>query len=395
MLYVYTLFDTAHDSRPLITAILHKETKSLQIYQLYVPKSGRTLYDIEADVSAIRDRLVGSDIVVNDLKQHLIAFNLGHDQIEHMYDIPMPAIGLKTDAKANRMATAAAVVAMAKMKLETWHIIRANAAVVYAYLQRKGVLFGYKLEYPIWDLETYSGRSRSVGFNVQGLGIEPLANTNNDPIFLHFDWVAADIRAISIISDDMKLHESFVDSDPYTYLINNLNIDATVENQLNREEGKAAMLAAVYSLDDGSPVFDFYAGVRRWMAKSKARLLLHGSLPSILGRQFYLSANRNQLSAFNAAIQGTVAHAMQICIRKVWDLYPDNILTDSHDSLVVTCTQDKKDIRSKVAAISRIMVQPFHGILKDNPQFPLVVSIGKKYKQWSTYKRYNNYESIE
>jgi hypothetical protein len=276
------------------------------------------------------------------------------------------------------------------MKPKYWQVVRSRASVVYANLQRRGVIYGYELKHPIWG-RAYSGRSKCTGFNVQGLRQEHLTNVNSDNIYLNFDWVAADMRAVAIMSGDDKLRAAFESSDPYQVLVDHFNSGVETD-KLSRNEGKRLMFKSVYSLDNDNPALDFYDGFKIWISECRAKLRRDGYLKSILGRKFSIAKDRTEKSVFNATIQGSVAHAMQICLRRVWDLFPDNVLTENHDSLVVTCSKD--DAKNKINEISKIMVQPFDGILKNNPQFPIKVSVGSGYKKWNSYRRYNYYEQI-
>jgi hypothetical protein len=147
-------------------------------------------------------------------------------------------------------------------------------------------------------------------------------------------------------------------------------------------------------LDDNNPAADFYPSFKAWIGACKLNIVRNGKLSSILGREFEISDDRDNKSVFNATIQGSVAHAMQNCLKRVWELYPQNLFLESHDSITLTSTSDKFDIRRKVSDVSRIMVQPFEGILKENPQFPIKVSIGSAYKKWKEYKRYKSHEEI-
>jgi hypothetical protein len=390
MLYVFTLFDKARGAKPLISGIYDKNSKNLEFFIFYLPKSGKSIYDIESDMALFNRRLSSANrIVLNNYKQHIISFNIQDDRRGRVFDVDMPNISAGVDLKSCQKTIASVLIKLCKLKLQYWHIINGDAAVVYAYLQRKGAIYNYKREYPIWG-KTYSGRSSAMGFSIQGLGCEPLHNVNGDPVYINFDWVAADMRAVSIMSGDRKLNSAFNGSDPYQKLIDHIN--SGVSDGLTRDEGKLLMFKSVYSLDADNPALDFYDGFRDWITNCRAKLSVNGYLESILGRKFRVLGDRTERSVFNATIQGSVAHAMQICLRKAWEAYPDNILTENHDSLVLTSA--KGSVADKIRVVARIMVQPFNGILKTNPQFPVKVSVGTGYKKWKHYRRYDSYEQI-
>lgn len=393
MLYVFTIFDQHHDSRPLISGIYDPTQQQTQFYPYYLKGSGRSIYEAEQNMDVVSARLSGADsLMLNDAKQHFGAFKPAL-RTRKVFDPNMNQIPPGTPQECER-SIKCILDRMGTIKPQYWQILRTDASMVYDYMQRRGVLFGYKLMHPIWSLDTYSGRSKTNDFNIQGLGREPLANPNGDPVYLHFDWVAADLRAISILSKDPKLAASFIESDPYQYMIDNMNSGVQDDKKLTRDEGKFLLLSGINALDDTNPVLSFYPGLKSWISTAKAKIASSGCLDSILGRRFCCERERSERSVFNATIQGSVAHAMQACLKKVWDRFPDNILSETHDSLVMTCTRDPNRIREMISTVSRIMVQPFAGILTSNPQFPVVVSVGTGYKNWRRLKRYNSYGDI-
>jgi len=392
MLYVYTLFDKNRDSRPLIAGVYDADTKSLEFFTLYLRNTNKSIYDIERSAQRLGEIITSAKrVMLNDCKQHLIAYNFEYRGLGHVLDVDVPPISSKMDVKQCRKIVAAVLAKMHKIKPQYWQAVRAGASVVYSNLQKRGVLYGYEPRYPIWG-RVYSGRSKSTGFNVQGLGREHLTNPNGGKVFLNFDWIAADMRIITIMSGDEKLDLAFKHSDPYQYLVDHLN-KGVDRDRLVRDEGKRLMLSSAYSFDDDNPALDFYGGFRSWITRCRMRLARNGYLTSILNRRFSMTKGRTERSVFNAMIQGSVAHAMQLCLKRVWDLFYNDILTENHDSLVVTCS--KENASNEIIEISKIMIQPFKGILRDNPQFPIRVSVGSGYKNWSYYKRYNCCEQIK
>lgn len=389
MLYVYTLFDKNRDSHPLMSGVYDSITKSVSFYTLYLKKSGKTLYEIDCAVDGL-SRVISEapGVMVNDYKQHILALNLNRKG--GVYDVDIPSVRPKDNIKDCRKLIATILGAMCKIEPQQWQNIAADAAVVYGNLQRRGVMSNYTVEHPVWS-RTYTGRGKNTGFNVYGVKAGELSHPNLSGLFVNFDWVAADMRAVSILSGDPKLNMAFECSDPYQYLVDALNTDVPVGG-LTRAEGKQIMFQTAYSFDIDNPAFNFYDGFRRWIIKCRLQLAHDGYLSSVLGRRFRVVKDHTEKSVFNATAQGTIVHAMQLCLSRVWDLLPNSILTENHDSMVLVC--NKKDVKDVVRTVAGIMVQPFKGIIDSNPQFPVRVSIGLQYKKWKLYRRYSNYEQI-
>lgn len=378
MLYVCTAFRI--DGLPSYTCVY--ENKNIDFYPLYIKNSGRTLYDISKDIEYISNRINDSECVIfNDSIQHIKNFNINNrniydadETIKSKYENDIKKDCIKLFLKFRNIN-----------KFPNWMKIRARAGYVYNYLMNKGVVYGYKIINPIWSMDTYSGRSKCSGFPLQGITDPFLANKNGDNIYINFDWISADLRVAAVMSNDHKLLKSFSDSDPYTFMADDYNKHG---HDLSRDEAKTAILSSIYAFDVDSPASLFYPKLNKWMIKCRKKLSSDGYISSILNRKFIVDNFRTEKSAINASIQGSVAHAMQHSINRVWKIYPDNILADNHDSLVMTCSDDKNKISSMINDVANIMTTPFNGILKNNPVFPIVVSVGKEYKKWKKFKRY-------
>lgn len=394
MLYVYTFFDTRCGYKPLISSIYDSNTKSIKLFKFYVKGTGKSLYDIDIDIEYFKNILDNDDcIIINDFKHHVMAF--GFDDPNKFYEINMPQSNFKLiDKSIDVYLTLLRKILpkIVKIKPLPWHNLMAKMSTVHAYLENRGYLYGYVKKYPIWG-KTFTGRSKSSGFNVQGLSDDLLHNINGDDIFINIDWVAADFRAMAVMSGDKSLDESFINGDPYLYLANYFNsMVAETSNELTRYECKQLLLHSTYSLDIYEPIKDVYGGLCDWMRQCQDRLDANKSLQTILGRKFRVSNDRGKKSVFNATIQGSVAHAMHNVAYQIYKLYPDNLLLENHDSVVMTCTVDS--INNIVRDVARIMIRPFYGILHNDYQFPIEISIGKKYRCWRHYKRFDNYEQI-
>ncbi len=388
MLYVYTFFDKSHDGRPLLTCVHDEDSSLTKFYTLYIHKSGKSIYDIEKSQESVK-KIIGASkkVVLNDYKQHIIGFSI--DQYNNkVYDLPLPKMTADSVKGAKKKAVKI-IAAMKKTKPQIWHNVRANAAVAYADLQQRGIVIGYRdIKYPQWDIDTYSGRSRASKVSVQGMTDHDIYNVRGGEIYLHFDWVSADIRMVSILSRDERLNKAFKDSDPYTYMTEQLH------RHVDRDEAKRSLLASIYKMDYNSIAMDFYSGLKEWVMESSDSLTRTGHVQSVLGRKFKLEGDRNRRSVFNATIQGSVAHAMQLCIRRVWDLFPSNLLIENHDSLVLTC-HNEEEIVPIVNGVCGVMVQPFKSIIPKGMMFPTVVSIGKQYRNWQKFKRFNSIEELD
>lgn len=108
----------------------------------------------------------------------------------------------------------------------------------------------------------------------------------------------------------------------------------------------------------------------------------------MLNRKFKLARAKNELAVLNGIMQGSVAHAMQRTIRRIWEKLPTKLVGEIHDCLVMSSSPDQKEIKSIIEIVTPIMMHPFEGIIEDNPRFPLNVSIGKKWKKLKPYKTY-------
>jgi len=371
-------FCALYDRKMLPVAAGVKTPNNNTIISLYHHGVGKSVYDIEQSVkklnrwiekSLLQDRV----LVVNDFKSVLTGFNfeLPRETL-NVYDVftPLPKVQStfeETASAINQMLTE-----MQEQKLRLWQKVAANASVVYESLERQGILVGGLHKFPKWTHRTVSGRSKNTGFNLQGTS----ANDDiSDPYgsdsdyFVNFDWRAADIRIAAILSGDSHLDEMSVGADPYQQLSDML--------QLPRKECKIMLLRAINSIDIYNPIFQIFPDLRNWMVAQKQKLDSGQAISSILGREFY-NAEKPR-SAFNATMQGSIAQAMQLTIRRVWDSY-FRLLAETHDSITVACS--KNNLRPTIRAISNIMCRPFFGVLASNPVFPVRVNVGTKWCQW-------------
>lgn len=391
-LCVYTIFDPK-TNRPTTTGISLDD--KIIVREMYRPGAGKLLADIykirdivaAAISSAAKD---GIEIVTSDFKSHITAFNLPLHVDYPVYDMHIPLIG-PSGSKQQDAANVRKVLQRFKtQKTKEYQRILANADVVYKDLQDTGLIVGYCDRRPIYG-HTVTGRSKTSGFNIQGLSTnDQVWNKTTSPnnILLHFDWICADIRIAALLSGDEKLLASFDHSDPYTVLMDEVN--ANSGEKLTRDEAKTFLLKSINSMDYTSDALTkTYPGLGDWIRRCDARLMAQdGYLETILRRRFRLSNCKNKLAVLNAVMQGSVAHAMQLVIRKVWELFGTGLITEIHDCLVVSCARDPKIIDNVISQIAKIMLHPFEGVLPSNPSFPLKVNIGTRWAKWKQLRVY-------
>ena len=183
------------------------------------------------------------------------------------------------------------------------------------------------------------------------------------------------MRMASILSGDKEMQNSFVDSDPYTKMAADVGVD--------RKECKITLMKAINSMDYNDPALDYYPTMKEWMKKCSDNFETNQYLESILGRKFKMEEGRSKLSAFNACMQGSVAHAMQNTIYKVVNEFPQHAICEIQDSIVLAC--DKSMVNHIVSKVGETMYRPLD-MLDSNPTFPVKVSIGLKWRQWKKMK---------
>jgi len=371
-LYVVTSFDHRREvPLPLETTIITK--KSSKTLPLYKKGTGLSIFAIEQNKRSIKELIDNyqKEIYINNYKAHLSGFGLNNTSAKIYNFFPLAE-------KEHKELLKSSIKEMMTSENESWRKISSKASNVYEYLERRGIKLGTRSMYPRYDQTTYSGRSRTRGFNIQGATENDPINSmdENKNIFIHLDWVAADLRIVSLLCKDERLNDSYRVSDPYTYQ----NSSGTI---------KRDTLASLYSMNYDSSVFSAFPRIKPWMRECIDLGKTQGYFKSILGRKFYFDIKyegkeRTLKSAFNAMIQGSIAHAMQACIYKIYEIFPDDILAEIHDSLVVVTTEHK--LKKKIDKLSNIMMHP----LGREINFPVRVSVGKKWKQWKPLRIYRN-----
>jgi hypothetical protein len=229
-------------------------------------------------------------------------------------------------------------------------------------------------------LTTFTGRSKTTGFNIQGMtsdyDIRP--NVDGDILLVNFDWIAADLRMAAFMSQDAVMTESYDVSDPYTKIAEYFN-----NSHMDRAQCKHEFFKAFYSMTMNVPVMEPFPKFKEWVLTRIRQLNDNNYLDSCMGRRFYVNGD-NKLSVFNAQFQGSVVHAMQSALIKIYDRYPNNILTEVHDSIIMFCGPNY--LKQMIDDVVGIMIYPLDGLIDNSPRMPVEVSIGDRWRNWKKYK---------
>lgn len=364
--YLATTFDYTRYPPRAIESVLISDGK-IKSFILFKPKSGLKIKKIYENIDRLRD-LISGKIILNDYKAHL--YLLGETEAK-VYESGIRNTSFQRSDLIETMKQ------MKKIEPVFWRRQISRAMEVYWALEQKEVKDGYKKMKPIYDLTTFTGRSKTTRFNIQGANEEFDINVPDITLdtFVHFDWVAADFRMASIISQDQEMEEIFKTEDPYETIIEILNVD------IERDDLKLDMLKSLYMVKCDEPIFTLFPKFVEWMGKRITKIQEDHKHQSILGRQFF---GRSDRAIFNATIQGSIAHAMQSVIVKVFEQFGRFLLTEVHDSIILVCPEN--DVKMIIDGVVKIMNYPFEDILDQNPIFPVRVSIGKKWKRWKKFK---------
>jgi hypothetical protein len=383
MYYLHCLFDHRRNPpRPLYAASINAQTKDVKFYQLYLPGTKFPLDKVHENKKQIRELLNKKDVVLCDFHSYIKAFDLDINRRFEVWDTSLEQEIIPDSIAAAKKMLLLGLSKMMKSKQEEWQQILSNSQLVYSYLEDRGYYHEGVKKYPKYRL-AYSGRSRCLDSNIQGTNEKDVIHHVDEEfdVFVHFDWTAADFRVASLISKDQILKQSFKQSDPYTMLF-----EALDSEEITRDQCKLELFRSLYSMNYSADILEFYPDFAKWMKDSSQEIEKAKHSYSILNRCFEMDEDRTIRSVFNAQIQGSVAHAMQNVLYRVFKIYPENLLAEIHDSLILCC--NKKDLKTVIDEVANIMLFPFDGILEENPKFPLKVSIGYEWKKWRPYKEY-------
>jgi hypothetical protein len=297
-LYVYTLFDKK-TGRPRCTGI--KDGDVVKICDIYRPGAGKTIKRIDKTKKIIRQIILKANsekrkIVISDFKSHIAAFNLPRDHREyHIYDVHLTDLRSTGSQPKDAEVIRRVLAKMAQSTPREHQKVFANAAVVYQDMEDIGLLINHDPVFPQWEQKTFSGRSKSLGFNIQGFSenfhVIPQGGQECD-VLIHFDWISADVRVASILSQDPLLNRAFLDSDPYTVMMNELNTGS--DEQISRDESKRYLLKSINSMDFTSVALsEVYPRLGRWIRRCKETTEEGKPLETILNRKFRLAHSKN------------------------------------------------------------------------------------------------------
>lgn len=397
-LYVYTLFDKK-TKLPRCTGI--KDGDKVVIVDLYRPGESKSIQTIFKHIKTIRKLILASSkqgrpVVLSDFKSHIKAFDLPRDSdvCYSVYDLHLPDITPTDSSQKDHALIRKILSKISIVPIREYQHILANAGVVYQDLEDHGLKVYHTTRNPIWSQKTFSGRSKTLGFNIQGYSEQDKIRTVSMPdnsILIHFDWVCADIRVASLLSQDRNLQKAFDLSDPYVVMMNELNEGST--DKLTRDECKTYLLKSINSMDFTSAALSsVYPELGEWIRRCKRILAKENPqdqyLETLLKRRFKKANAKNDLAVLNGVMQGSVAHAMQLSMRRIWEKCPQFLIAEIHDSLVISCYPTARHVASTINTVSEIMLHPFKGVLDTNPAFPLKVSVGKRWKEWQTMRIY-------
>lgn len=358
-------------NKPQTATIINPKTKTHKHFELWKPGTGRKLCDIIDDENKIKKIVNSFESLILNYKSYIDYFGIS-DQIVYDYCGELGGNSFKDHLKF-----------MLKHKSEfykKWQEIRGDAAEVYYKLQERGLRCNHTILKPIYGMDVYSGRTKTTEFNIQGAGsgyqIEHINPENS--IFVQFDWIAADPRIAGFMSEDNGLIECYNNGDPYEVIMEQLP-------HLSRKECKLEFMAAMNALADDNDLISVFPKLKRWISNYKTKLSNCESSRTILGRKFECDGTiKDMRRAFNSILQGSVAHAMNLVVRRVTDECGDVIIVEQHDSMTV-CLKPVT-MKTHIDKISQIMFKPFDGILSDEITMPLTVSVGKKWQEYKLFK---------
>ena len=401
MWLVSTIFDDVVKSprapRPVVSLLFNTKTKEYHKFDLFREKN--SLFGIVKRLKFLKALIQsGEAISINDVKSHIDAM-AGHGLVVG-FDEPYKVFSRVEKIPYDRTATVDQLFATCKASIVNvvksgdlrplWQKLNGRASLIYALLQTRGFWDGIKFNYPLYSMNSSSGRPNAAGYTIFNQApdapIFPIDRTHTK--FIQFDWIAADFRAASLLSGDPKMLESFKVSDPYNTLADALQHD--------RKECKKGLLVATNALNPTSPMVQYYDKFSAWMVESIDSLHTNGFLTSLLGRKFSYVGDVSDPEVrytqdkriFNAILQGTVVHAMQNVLWLVYHHFGNHFLTDRFDGIVMTADESSLDFIIK--HVGDIMFRPFQNVLESgtpeflkDATFPVAISVGDR---WGDYK---------
>lgn len=387
-MFIYTVFDKSKPIPKILAAAVKDNEGVIDLYPMYVKGNSEQALATRDKARYLRDIITTQPVTLNDFKSHIFALGLPLDQDYQVQEVPTEDLIITKEWSFLEGFVKEQLEALIKRADgDKWQELMARATLVYCDLEKRGIIYEGNIEpvHPNYQFKV-TGRSSTSGFNIQGMGDDTnITSFRPDyDVFVSVDWLSADLRAASLISGDTDLQQSFVESDPYT--------DLAKANNITRAECKGRVLPGLYSFNLNSDIFRHYKILKDWAATTIELMDTQGYLTSMLGRKFYVHGDNEQQilesrrQVFNAQMQGSVAHAMQNSLVRIHRKYPNCILTELHDSVILCCKSQMAP--QLIKDISAIMLRPFDGLLESNPIFPLRVSVGNKWRNWKELRVY-------
>lgn len=342
-------------------------TTTINIYNKEIPITIEKAFSLYDKLREIFLRSYNDNIIIacNDFKSHIKALNLPLVTEHNIYQIDQNS----TD------------------DLKEYQRLVAQSSVVYQHLENNGLYRNYEHVKPLYDSNTFTGRSRTKSFNIQGYTDSDSIRTthsNVNDVILWFDWVSADIRVAAELSDDDELRKAFIYSDPYEYMADAINKQIE-EGKVSREECKDFMLRAINSLSIDNELLNVvYPKLSGWLRRLFLSNDENFSLTTLLGKKFDITNSKNKLAVINGSMQGSVVHAMQGTLVKLYNKIPNNIICEIHDSIAISCPNNSVAIKDMISIVKDAMLYP----IGDGIVFPFKVSVGKKWRQWRHIKTF-------
>lgn len=390
MLYIETLFDNSpRNPKPLVVGMMNSSSPNdIVTIDLWLPNKEITIDKAELKTQKfLKDVILEADsISINDWKTHINSLNL----LPWNYNVFCRPSSNINDKKISpqELVKRRLIDAFKKNQPSEWQKVLAKAHMAYAHMEKTGIRDGIQKLYPVYSTDTFTGRSKTTGFVLQGQNEESIILPHEGhSYFIQFDWTAADTRIASLLSRDQIIESVFQQwGDPYSLMIEKKRSQGL---PATRDEVKKEWLRTLYSMDANSAIVSYFPELKRWMLNQIEAIDRFGKLTSILGREFRLEDHpdkdkHGKRAVFNAILQGSVAHAMHATLYKVCERFPKNVFTEIHDSLIMSCSED--EILTITKEVCNIMSRPFSGIINDDPVFPIKVSIGKDWKKWQEIK---------
>jgi hypothetical protein len=353
---------------------------NIEFLPLYMKKLGTKLSTVFGNLDRIESLIKGGGVILNDA---VSLFRKLHPLSPNILLFEWSRFGnfKGTTEKEARQELCKLTLQAKQFQPAPWMEIKGRSAIIYTTLEQRGIRNGPYIKHPIYDTKTFTGRSRTSGFNIQGVTeADPIDHVLDFDRFICFDWAAADIGMAGILSGDKFIKDSYQISDPYEEAAKLISCS---DLEITRSDCKIEMLKGIYALDLHNPMLGIFPGLRDWIIKKVEEFDTNYQYRTLLGMPIPKAEMR---SSFNALIQGSVAEAIQSVIIRLGEIKLECILTETHDSLIVCCNE--KNVSTMVEIGSKIMLHPFYHKDFREIKFPVHVNIGKKWKHWARLRTY-------